>query len=79
MSNQFYRFFVWLFIAACVAVWYFLGLSFDVAFLVVGGITTLLMYWFFIRGNPSKQPPANGNAKLADPNDLEKSGLSRDL
>jgi hypothetical protein len=65
------------FIGLVVALWYYLGVSFDIAFLIVGGTTVLLVYWFYIRESPSK-PPVDGDAKLADSKELEKSGVSRD-
>jgi hypothetical protein len=77
MTTAFGTLFFYLFIAACVALSYGLGLPVDTAFLVVGGATALLVFWLFIREGP-KPPPADGNAKLADSKELEKSGVSRD-
>jgi hypothetical protein len=71
-------FFFYLFILAIVGLSWGLGLDADIAFLIVGGATALLMYWFFIRERPGKTSPADGNARLADRDELKSAGLSHD-
>ncbi len=77
MINSLYSLLAWAFIAACIATWYYFGIPFDIAFLIVGGAAVLLVYWFCIRESPSKSS-AEGNAKLTDSKELGKSGVSRD-
>lgn len=77
MINSLYSLFAWAFIAACIATWYYFDIPFDIAFLIVGGATVLLVYWLCIRESPSESP-TKGNAKLADSKELEQSGVSRD-
>jgi membrane protein implicated in regulation of membrane protease activity len=70
----------WVGIGACVAFWYFFGLPFEFAFLIVGALALLIVSWLLFRERENvEHRPANNDAKLASPNDIKTTGLSRDL
>jgi hypothetical protein len=73
-------FFFYLFVLAIVGLSWGLGLDVDLAFLIVGSVTVLLIAWLFFGEKPAALPlSAHGEAKLASSDDVKKSGLSRDL